>query len=110
VTDADGLAVGRPSGFVGKMIEPFLSGSYTISDEYLYKLLKDLVDTEGVQLEPSALAGMIGPILLSNRGSDYIQKHDLMDKMSHAAHIVWATGGSMVPEEMMVQYYQKGSK
>jgi D-serine dehydratase len=110
VTDADGLAVGRPSGFVGKMIEPFLSGSYTISDEYLYKLLKDLVDTEGVQLEPSALAGMIGPILLSNRGSDYIQKHDLMDKMSHAAHIVWATGGSMVPEEMMVKYYQKGSK
>ncbi|MFL6559875.1 MAG: D-serine ammonia-lyase, partial [Bacillus sp. (in: firmicutes)] len=28
VTAADGLAVGRPSGFVGRMIEPFLSGSY----------------------------------------------------------------------------------
>jgi D-serine dehydratase len=107
-TDADGLAVGRPSGFVGKIIEPALSGSYTISDEQLYKLLKDLVDTEEIQLEPSALAGMIGPILLSSEGSNYLQKHDLVDKMSQAVHIVWATGGSMVPEEMMVQYYQKG--
>ncbi|MEH6996496.1 D-serine ammonia-lyase, partial [Neobacillus drentensis] len=62
VTDADGLAVGRPSGFVGKTIEPFLSGNYTVSDEQLYKLLKELVDTEGIHLEPSALAGMIGPI------------------------------------------------
>jgi D-serine dehydratase len=109
VTDADGLAVGRPSGFVGKMIEPFLSGSYTISDERLYKLLKDLVDTEEIKLEPSALAGMIGPILLSSKGNDYLQKHDLEDKMSQAVQIVWATGGSMVPREMMVQYYQKGS-
>lgn len=35
VTDADGLAVGKPSGFVGKTIEPFLSGNYTVSDEQL---------------------------------------------------------------------------
>ncbi|PNB52025.1 D-serine ammonia-lyase, partial [Pseudomonas sp. GW456-E7] len=28
-TAADGLAVGRPSGFVGKLIEPLLSGCYT---------------------------------------------------------------------------------
>lgn len=108
VTDADGLAVGRPSGFVGKIIEPFLSGSYTISDEHLYKLLKDLVDTEEIHLEPSALAGMIGPTFLCREGIDYLQKHDLLKKMSNAAHIVWATGGSMVPEKMMVEYYQKG--
>ena len=62
VTDADGLAVGRPSGFVGKTIEPFLSGNYTVSDEELYRLLKELADTENIYLEPSALAGMIGPV------------------------------------------------
>ncbi|MGO4890382.1 D-serine ammonia-lyase [Anaerobacillus sp. MEB173] len=108
VTDADGLAVGRPSGFVGKTIEPFLSGNYTVSDELLYKLLKELIDTEGIHLEPSALAGMIGPIKLSKEGTDYLLKHNLTEKMSKGTHIIWGTGGSMVPEEIMMQYYQKG--
>ena len=101
VTDADGLAVGKPSGFVGKMIEPFLSGNYTVSDEQLYKLLKELVDTEGIYLEPSALAGMIGPTKLCKEGIDYLLKHNLVKKMSKSTHIVWGTGGSMVPEEVM---------
>ncbi|GAA3332969.1 hypothetical protein GCM10020331_095170 [Ectobacillus funiculus] len=80
VTDADGLAVGRASGFVGKTMEPFISGNYTISDEQLYKLLKELVDTEGIHLEPSALAGMIGPIKLYKEGTDYLLKHNLTEK------------------------------
>jgi D-serine dehydratase len=108
VTDADGLAVGRPSGFVGKTMEPFLSGNYTVSDKQLYKLLKELVDTEGIRLEPSALAGMIGPNKLCKEGTDYLQKHHLTEKMNKGTHIVWGTGGSMVPEEMMNEYYQKG--
>ena len=28
--------------------------------------------------------------------------------MSKGISIVWGTGGSMVPEEVMKQYYQKG--
>ncbi|MED4650289.1 D-serine ammonia-lyase [Bacillus pseudomycoides] len=108
VTDADGLAVGRPSGFVGKTMEPFLSGSYTVSDEQLYKLLKKLVDTEGLHLEPSALAGMIGPIKLCKEGTDYLLKHNLTEKVRKGTHIIWGTGGSMVPEEVRKQYYQKG--
>ncbi|MDN3015999.1 D-serine ammonia-lyase [Paenibacillus sp. BSR1-1] len=108
ITAADGLAVGRPSGFVGKVIEPFLSGIYTISDEQMYKLLKDLVDTEKIYLEPSALAGMIGPIKLGQDGTDYLQKHHLTEKMKNAVHIPWATGGSMVPADILEQYYQLG--
>jgi D-serine dehydratase len=108
-TDADGLAVGRPSGFVGKIIEPFLSGSYTVSDEKLYSMLKQLVDTEELYLEPSALAGMIGPIKLFNEGNDYLAKNNLVKKMEKSTHLIWGTGGSMVPEKMMKEYYQKGS-
>nr|WP_025116125.1 D-serine ammonia-lyase [Lysinibacillus fusiformis] len=111
VTEADGLAVGRPSGFVGKTMEPFLSGNYTVSDEQLYKLLKELVDTEGIHLEPSALAGMLGPIKLFKEGADYLRKLHLTEQMmSNSTHIIWGTGGSMVPEEIMNQYYQKGLK
>ncbi|MBO1582307.1 D-serine ammonia-lyase [Bacillus sp. XF8] len=108
-TDADGLAVGRASGFVGKTIEPFLSGAYTISDNHLYKLLKELVDKEDIKLEPSALAGMIGPIKLHKEGKGYIQNNDLKHKLNQGTHIVWGTGGSMVPKEVMEEYYQTGS-
>jgi len=110
ITSADGLAVGRPSGFVGRTIEPLLSGSYTVSDHELFKLLSAMADTENIYLEPSALAGVIGPIKLvtENEGKEYIQQHDLVDKMKNATHLMWATGGSMVPKETMEEYYRKG--
>ncbi|HDR4737133.1 TPA: D-serine ammonia-lyase [Bacillus cereus] len=107
VTDADGLAVGRPSGFVGKTMEPFLSGNYTVSDEELYRLLKELADTENIYLEPSALAGMIGPVKVCKEDA-YLQKQQLMEKMQKGTHIVWGTGGSMVPEDVMNGYYKTG--
>ncbi|MGG0445642.1 D-serine ammonia-lyase [Bacillus mycoides] len=108
VTDADGLAVGRPSGFVGKTMEPFLSGNYTVSDEELYRLLKELADTENIYLEPSALAGMIGPLNVCKAENEYLQKQQLTEKVKKGTHIVWGTGGSMVPEDVMNGYYKKG--
>ncbi|HGA0511867.1 TPA: D-serine ammonia-lyase [Bacillus pacificus] len=107
VTDADGLAVGRPSGFVGKTIEPFLSGNYTVSDEELYRLLKELADTENIYLEPSALAGMIGPVKVCKEDA-YLQKQQLIEQVKKGTHIVWGTGGSMVPEDVMNGYYKTG--
>ncbi|MEJ9112489.1 D-serine ammonia-lyase [Bacillus paramobilis] len=107
VTDADGLAVGRPSGFVGKTMEPFLSGNYTVNDEELYRLLKELADTEDIYLEPSALAGMIGPVKVCKEDG-YLQKQQLTEKMKKGTHIVWGTGGSMVPEDVMNGYYKTG--
>ncbi|PGS96963.1 D-serine ammonia-lyase [Bacillus anthracis] len=109
VTDADGLAVGRPSGFVGKTMEPFLSGNYTVSDEELYRLLKELADTEHIYLEPSALAGMIGPVKVCKEDA-YLQKQQLIEKMKKGTHIVWGTGGSMVPKDVMNGYYKKSSE
>ncbi|WP_160723391.1 D-serine ammonia-lyase [Bacillus sp. USDA818B3_A] len=106
LTAADGLAVGRPSGFVSKIVEPLLSGAYTIKDGELFKLLKDLADTENIKLEPSALAGMIGPVKLWLQSSQFVQRYQMQEKKP--VHIVWATGGSMVPDEIMEQYYKKG--
>ncbi|PEI89708.1 D-serine ammonia-lyase [Bacillus toyonensis] len=107
ITDADGLAVGRPSGFVGKTMEPFLSGNYTVSDEELYRLLKELADTENINLEPSALAGMVGPVNVCKE-DEYLQKQQLTETVKKGTHIVWGTGGSMVPEDVMNGYYKKG--
>ena len=96
VTEADGLAVGRPSGFVGKNVGRLISGVYTVEDSELYRLLALLADTEKMFLEPSALAGFAGPIRLP-------------ETLEDAVHIAWATGGSMVPPEIMQAFYRKGS-
>ncbi|SFI82105.1 MULTISPECIES: D-serine ammonia-lyase [unclassified Bacillus (in: firmicutes)] len=107
VTEADGLAVGRASGFVGKVMEPLLSGCYTVSDQELYRLLKAMADTEGIKLEPSALASVYGPVQLFKK-QQYMQGNQMQEKMKQATHIMWATGGGMVPPQIMEEYYQKG--
>lgn len=109
-TAADGLAVGRPSSFVGKTMAPFLSGLYSVRDETMYRLLAALRDTEKISLEPSALAGMRGPSLITGTeaGKAYLAREGLEGLMPQAAHIVWATGGGMVPEQIMAQYYEIG--
>ncbi|AHF06786.1 D-serine dehydratase [Desulfitobacterium metallireducens DSM 15288] len=111
-TEADGLAVGRPSGFVSRIMKNRLSGSYTVQDDVLYILLSALNESEHVQLEPSALAGMVGPVRLmqTKLGQDYLSTHNLMGKMKNATHIVWATGGSLVPREIMAEYIEKGNR
>lgn len=93
-TAADGLAVGRPSGFVGHFLKELITGAYTVSDENLFKLLKIMYDYEQIKLEPSALAGVIGPIKTEGKGT----------------HIAWSTGGDMVPEGVWKEYYQTGKE
>lgn len=108
-TIADGLAVGRASGFVGKTLENLLSGIYTIDDNRLYEYLSSLADTENIYLEPSACAGFLGPVFInSEQGQKYIQDHNLQYKMQNFTHVVWATGGNLVPKEVMENYYDKG--
>lgn len=101
ITHADGLAVGRPSGFVGKVMEPILSGEFTVEDKWLYEYMRALLDTENIFIEPSACAAFAGPVNLLNyeETRKYIVENQLCHKMNKATHIVWATGGSLVPEE-----------
>ena len=94
VTAADGLAVGRASGFVGRAMERLLDGFYTLSDQSMYDMLGWLAEEENIRLEPSALAGMAGPLRVVST--------------ENITHLVWATGGGMVPEEEMAAYLAKG--
>ncbi|MCX9560714.1 D-serine ammonia-lyase [Vibrio cholerae] len=104
ITAADGLAVGRASGFVGRAMERLLDGYLTISDERMYRLLGQLNEAENIQLESSALAGMIGPIVVT-KSVEYRARMQFDDTvMRNATHLVWATGGGMVPAEEMDSY------
>ena len=106
LTHADGLAVGRPSGFVGGVMKPLLSGEFTIRDGQLYDYMRDLLETEDIFLEPSACAAFQGPIRLNQeeKVKEYLKEQGLIEKMGNATHIAWATGGSLVPEEIREEY------
>ena len=93
-TAADGLACGRASYLVSALMGSMVEGCYTITDEELYPFLAALKDTEGIFIEPSSTASFIGPALVNKPGT----------------HILWATGGSMVPQEEADAYYNKGKE
>ncbi len=88
-TEADGLAVGRPSSFVGGIMDKVLTGSFTIEDSRLFDFMRLLYKEEGIFLEPSALAGFMGHVFTSEKYSD-----------ENITHMCWGTGGSLVPEDV----------
>lgn len=108
VTAADGLAVGRPSGFVGRAMQRLIDGYYTVADEELFRLLALAHREEGVKLEPSALAGMPGMVRVL-RDRDYLERIGVSSaRLANATHLVWGTGGSMVPEGEFAAYVERG--
>lgn len=104
VTEGDGLAVGRPSSFASGISEKTVSGIYTVEDRELFTLLALLADSEDIFVEPSATAGFLGPLKISK--TDYAETNGI--SLSAANHIVWSTGGALVPKEEMDGFYQRG--
>ncbi len=105
-THADGLAVGRPSGFVGGVMTHLLSGEMTLQDKRIYDFMRDIVNSENIFLEPSACACFMGIVdcFKTEEMKQYIKNHHLENKMQQAIHIPWATGGSLVPENIRQEY------
>ena len=108
ITHADGLAVGRPSKLVGKMMDYLLGGVITIDDYKLYDYMRNLHETENKDIEPSACAAFEGFVKFetTDEGKEYIKRHNLENNMKNAVHIAWATGGSLVPEEINKQFLE----
>lgn len=104
LTAADGLAVGRASGFVGRAMERLLDGFFTLSDQEMYDLLGLLARDEQIKLEPSALAGMPGPWRITADREWQAERGFNAATLARATHLVWATGGGMVPAEEMEKY------
>lgn len=102
-TAADGLAVSRPSGFVGETVKEIVGGGFTVSDEHLFADLHALHETERLFVEPSACAGFAGAVELSKM-TDYLESSGLSAHWENATHVVWATGGALVPEGEREKY------
>jgi len=105
-TIADGLAVSRPSGLVSRAMQHILSGIFTVPDDETYSLLALMAQCENVHLEPSAVVGFAGFAriggIFEKLSMPHYQQH-------HATHLVWATGGSMVPDSVWQDYFKQGT-
>ena len=93
-TEADGLAVPRASVLAAMAMQRIVAGVFTVEDSTLFAHLKLLRATESLQIEPSAAAGFSGPLLLQ----------DSKLARPEATHIVWTTGGSLVPDAEYQKY------
>ncbi len=103
-TIADGLAVGRPSGFASQAIEPYIGGLYTVTDRELSMSQAMLYLAENIYVEPSAAAGAKGPLNIfgSEKGLQFLDRNELTDVMDNSTHVIWSTGGSLVPSNIRV--------
>lgn len=103
-TEADGLAVGQASLLVARHIQKMLAGVFTVSDDELYENMALVEKYLGFLLEPSAAAGLRGPMWLNETeaGQEYLKRHQIVP--DHATHVIWATGGSLVPDLQRIHY------
>lgn len=132
-TVADGLAVGRPSGFVGRAVQGLVDGYVTASDEQMLAQVRALNAAEGIVVEPSAAAALesVRRVAGAGTGDDDAAR----GLPGHAAdpgtggsagvapetgaaettatartvpptatHMAWLTGGGMLPEEVRARY------
>lgn len=107
-TAADGLAVGRPSRLVGEQVGGLIDGFVTVADQRMTALVSILEQAEGWRVEPSATAGIIGPWRVMEDPA-YLEARGLDERtMAGAHHVVWSTGGSMVPADEMAGYLEAG--
>lgn len=101
LTEADGLAVGRPSRLAGRVLRTLLLGIGTFKDDRIMAYTAEMMDEEDIKLEPSATAGFAA----LRQAQPYLNEHF---PMANATHIVWATGGMLVPEYEHERNYKIG--
>lgn len=85
-TIADGLAVQRPSPFVLQHAGSLIDATHTLDDVHFLAGVNWLERTTGIVVEPSATAGLTIPWRLP-------------DVPETATHLVWLTGGSLIPDQ-----------
>lgn len=99
-TEADGLAVPRASPLAATVMRELLAGVFTVEDQTLFDHLALVLATEGLRIEPSAAAGFSGP--------GHMKDNALA--CPGANHVVWTTGGLLVPQEQYQMFLERAAK
>lgn len=102
-TIADGLAVRNPSPLVMETTANLFAGGYILDDHKILRSMAMLFDLENIKVEPSAAAGLTGPKLVNQ----LLKENGFNRIADQAIHVVWLTGGSMLPADDWQSYYDK---
>ncbi len=104
-TEADGLAVGRASELVVAAVGEHVKGAFTVADDDMFRWVARAHREENLRLEPSAGAGFAGALQhVWTLKTSQAQR----DQIDAATHVIWTTGGSMVPEEQYQAMLRRG--
>lgn len=96
-TEADGLAVGRASELCCESSKNTLAGIFTINENSIFELMKELYKKESVFVEQSAASSMIFTKFLDDdEFIKFLNKEEISPE--NITHIAWSTGGMLVPE------------
>ncbi|QIL80741.1 D-serine ammonia-lyase [Diaphorobacter sp. HDW4A] len=109
-TIADGLAVPQASELVYSMMRTRLAGMVVASDERMVMDLWRLKSMADLKVEPSAAAAVSGPRALLGTvvGQQYLHSTGLDAFMPAANHIVWTTGGALMPADEFDRLFAQG--
>jgi len=106
-TEADGLAVSRASALVLEQVGCEIDAAVAIPDRDLLHWVCQTWNNASLRLEPSAAAGFaaLEPFLeeLSRRPPEQSMRAT-WHNIGNATHVVWTTGGNLVPEEIFQRY------
>lgn len=104
MTFADGLAVGQASMIATACMQDRLAGVFTVGDSALTYYLKVAWEMLGEKIEPSAAAGFAGPgwVTASPAGFEWCRQNQV--DPGAATHLLWSTGGNLVPEAQFRQW------
>ncbi len=88
-TVADGLACSSPSVLAYNTMQGMLDGCFTVEDAHTLNLSRLLYNTSDIKAEPSSCValGGVGKIPYA------------IENIENATHLVWLTGGSLVPDD-----------
>lgn len=95
-TIADGLACSSPSVLAYDVMKGMLDGCFTIKDDHCLNLSGLLYKTSGIKAEPSSCVALGGVGKVPNQ----------INNIENATHIVWLTGGSLVPDDEWIRIEQ----
>ena len=92
-TISDGLACSSPSVLAYNVMKGMLDGCFTVEDKHALALSRLLYQTSGIKAEPSSCValGGVGKIPCD------------IENIDRATHLVWLTGGSLVPEDEWIR-------